>query len=242
VKVRLDRLLVDCKLAPSLEKAQASIRAGEVYVDDRIIDKPGTLIPPQSSIRCKEKCSYVSRGGLKLEKAIASFSLALAGKICVDIGASTGGFTDCLLQYGAARVFAIDVGYGQLAWKLRQDPRVTVIERFNARHIERTTLHGTLIDLAVIDVSFISLQTIIPPLVALFADKVEIVALIKPQFELPKVLVPGGVVKDPQLQKQAVEKIVAFCMTLGLRVGSTTESPILGPKGNTEFLIHLYSS
>ena len=242
MKTRLDQLLIDRELAHSLAEAQAMIGAGEVYVDERTADKPGQLYPSTAVLRLKEKCSYVSRGGLKLAEALAHFHIEIQDKVCVDIGASTGGFTDCLLQHKARRVYAVDVAYGQLAWKIRQDPRVVVLERFNAKNISAKDIHDDHPDLAVIDVSFISLTTLLPPLVSLFTGKVAILALIKPQFELPKRLVgEGGVVTDPSLHRQAIDKIVDFVERSGLGNHGVIESPILGPKGNREFLIYVTS-
>lgn len=240
MKIRLDQLLIDNDLVASLEAALSTILAGEVLVNEQIIDKPGTLVSLDSTVRLKEKCSFVSRGGLKLAKAIDAFSLNIHGKTCIDVGASTGGFTDCLLQHGAAQVFAVDVGYGQFAWKLRQDPRVVLIERFNARNIDRATVQHTAIHLGVIDASFISLTKLIPPLLPLFTQSAAIVALIKPQFELPRELVSGGVVRDSKMHQAAIDLVLDHAQSLGLHLGGVTESPILGPKGNSEFLIYLY--
>lgn len=241
MKARLDQLVIDQKLAQSLAEAQAIIGAGEVYVDDRIADKPGRLYPSTAVLRLKEKCPYVSRGGLKLAESLRHFKIDPANKICMDIGASTGGFTDCLLQHNARTVYAVDVAYGQLAWKIRQDPRVVVLERFNARKITAEDIQGNRLDLAVMDVSFISITTLLPPLVDLFVDSnAAIIALIKPQFELPKSLVgEGGVVIDPSLHRQAIEKIVTFAEKIGLTSHGVIPSPILGPKGNREFLIYI---
>ncbi len=233
--------MVERDFAPDIETAARMIGAGEVLVNDTIADKVGEQFPVDVSIRVKQKCIYVSRGGLKLEKGLKSFSIDPAGLCCIDVGASSGGFTDCLLQNGAARVYAIDVAYGQLDWKIRQDPRVVVKERFNARKITPDTFADS-IDLAVMDVSFISLTSIIPVLLPLFKDTVSILALIKPQFELPKEkITKGGVVKDPALHKEAIDKITAFGNAAGLKATGVVESPIKGPKGNTEFLIHFAS-
>jgi 23S rRNA (cytidine1920-2'-O)/16S rRNA (cytidine1409-2'-O)-methyltransferase len=242
LKDRLDQILIKRKIAPTIEIARAMIYAGEVYLDEQIADKPGWLYSEEVVIRIKEKCPYVSRGGLKLEKALSSFSISPAGLICADIGASTGGFTDCLLQHDARKIHAIDVAYGQLAWKIRQDPRVTVLERFNARNITAKDIDNELIDLAVIDVSFISLTTLLPPVSKLFAKNVAILALIKPQFELPRGDVgPGGVVDDSVLHQKAIDKIESFVQQAGLISRGTVTSPILGPKGNREFLIYITS-
>ncbi len=222
--------------------AKAIIYAGEVYVEDRPADKPGLLLPIDITIRLKEKCRYVSRGGLKLEKALSHFDISATGLVCLDIGASTGGFTDCLLQHGAAKVHAVDVAYGQLAWKLRQDPRVAVLERFNARNITAKDIQQDLIQLAVTDVSFISLTKIVPPIARLFAENIMILALIKPQFELPREDIgPRGVVDNPSLHQKAIDKIVAFVHQSGMSSRGIVPSPLLGPNGNREFLIHISS-
>lgn len=236
-KIRLDQLLVEKKIAVSLEKARAMIGAGEVYVSDTISDKPGILFSAECNIRIKKKCPYVSRGGLKLQKGLSYFKLSPAGKVCIDIGASSGGFTDCLLQHNAKKVYAVDVAYGQLSWQIRQDERVVVMERFNARNINRANI-DELIDIAVIDASFISITKLIIPLIPLFNQKLTILTLIKPQFELPrKKITAGGVIKDKELHDEAVAKIQLFIEQLGLLCRGVTESPILGPKGNKEFLM-----
>ncbi len=242
MKDRLDNILIDRKIAPTLETARAMIYAGEVYLGEQISDKPGRVCATDSPIRVKEKCPYVSRGGLKLEKALAYFRVSPAGLICLDVGASSGGFTDCLLQNNARSVHAVDVAYGQLAWKIRQDQRVTVLERFNARNITAKDINNEPIDLAVMDVSFISLTTLLPPVSKLFAQEVSILALIKPQFELPREDIgPGGVVSETSLHQKAIDKIKVFAEQCGLMSRGTVTSPILGPKGNREFLIHITS-
>lgn len=242
MKVRLDQLLCDCRLAPSLETARALIGAGEVYVEDRLADKPGTLYRSSANIRLKERCPYVSRGGLKLEKGLDHFHIDPTGWSCLDIGASTGGFTDCLLQHNARKVYAVDVAYGQLSWKLRQDPHVVVLERFNARNISSADIQHDEIRLAVMDVSFISITTLLPPVVRLFKEEVKVLALIKPQFELQRDDVGnGGVVIDPALHQKAINKIVQFILALGLINADVIPSPILGPKGNREFLVYITS-
>ncbi len=216
------------------------IYAGEVYIDEQLSDKPGRICSTDSPIRIKQKCRYVSRGGLKLEKGLSHFGISVDGALCLDAGASTGGFTDCLLQNNARKVHAIDVAYGQLAWKIRQDPRVVVRERFNIRNITPADIDHDAIDLAVMDLSFISLTTILPPIVNLFAHKPAVVALIKPQFELSRQEVgTGGVVSDPLLHQKAIEKIESFVEQIGLNSKGTVASPILGPKGNREFLIYI---
>jgi len=241
MKVRLDKLLLEKKLAPTRQKAQALIAAGLVLVNDKLADKAGIMVEYSAEIRVKETCPYVSRGGYKLEAGLSFFRIDPTDFICLDIGASTGGFTDCLLQNGAARVYAVDVGYGQLAWKLRRDPRVVVMERTNARNLTVADFKDR-IDLAVIDASFISLKILIPPLIKLFREKISVIALIKPQFEVGRGKVgKGGVVRDPALHQKAINEIIDFCKTLKLQSCGVTPSPILGPKGNKEFLIHLIS-
>ncbi len=238
-KIRLDQLLVQRKLSENISKAQAMIGAGEVYVNDAPSDKAGQSFSADVSIRVKEKCRYVSRGGLKLEKGLNYFQFNPTGLCCLDVGASSGGFTDCLLQNGAAKVFAVDVAYGQLDWKIRQDERVVVIERFNARKLTPEILQEP-VDLAVMDTSFISITKIIPFLLPLFKNSVQIIALIKPQFELPKHKVgKGGVVRDSELHQEAINLILDFADKAHLTSHGVVESPIRGPKGNTEFLIHL---
>ncbi len=242
MKIRLDQLLLLQGLASTLQQAQALIAAGQILVNDQPADKVGSLFAEDCQIRLKGKsCPYVSRGGFKLAAGLDHFQIDPNGLICADIGASTGGFTDCLLQRGAAKVYAIDVGYGQLAWKLRQDPRVVVMERTNARNLQAGDLKDPL-DLAVIDASFISLKTLLPPLLALFSGTVRVLALIKPQFEVGKgQLGKGGVVRDSDLHEEVVEKIRGVADGLGLVPVGVSPSPILGPKGNREFLIYLVS-
>lgn len=240
MKIRLDKLLVESKLVETRQKAQALILAGLVQVDSHRSDKPGTMVPVDSQISIKgQDCPFVSRGGLKLAKGLQHFHIVPDSLICADIGASTGGFTDCLLQNGAKKVYAIDVGYGQLDWKLRQDDRVIVKERTNARHLTPADFDEP-IQLAVIDAAFISLKILLPPLLPLFSPEIAILALIKPQFEVGKGKVgKGGVVKDPELHSQVIEDILAFTASLRLTSMGVTESPLLGPKGNKEFLIYL---
>ncbi len=239
-KTRLDLSLVAKGLASSRQRAQGMIMAGKVLVNDRPADKPGFGVADTDEIRITgEEIPYVSRGGLKLAAALEAFSIDVAEKICLDAGASTGGFTDCLLQNGAARVYAVDVGYGQLAWPLRNDPRVIVIERTNIRHMPGDRL-GEPVDLAVIDVSFISLKIVVPAVMKFLKPCASIIALIKPQFEVGKDRVgKGGVVKDPALHERVIEDLKKFFSDAGLSVGSVVSSPILGPKGNREFLIFL---
>ena len=240
-KERIDRLLVQKQLAGSRERAKALILAGRVLVDDHVVDKVGTQVLADSEIRLKgEDIPYVSRGGLKLAAALDVFELDVTGLTAIDVGASTGGFTDCLLQEGAAHVFAVDVGYGQLAWSLREDARVTNMERTNIRNLKPEQLHKS-VDLAVIDASFISLEKVLPPTLALLSPGSDIVALIKPQFEVGKGQVgKGGVVRDRSQHVDVIEKIKQYAIQLGCSIEAVSESPILGPKGNREFLIHLH--
>lgn len=239
MKIRLDKLLVNLGLAETRQKAQALIGAGQVYVNDMLADKAGSMFQTDCNIEVKGSgCPYVSRGGFKLARGLEYFNIEPAGYVCADIGASTGGFTDCLLQNGARRVYAVDVGYGQLAWKLRQDPRVVVMERTNARLLKPGDIPEPL-DLAVIDSSFISLKLVIPPLLVFLGEQQSILALIKPQFEAGKGKVgKGGVIRDPHLHQQIIDDILNFGSGLGLRNSGVVESPILGPKGNREFLVY----
>ena len=236
-KQRADVALVERGLCESRSKAQASIMAGEVYVGIRRIDKASELIKPEDDLHLKGAGSrYVSRGGLKLEKAIASLAADLQGKVCMDIGAATGGFTDVCLQNGAAHVYAIDVGYGQFAWKLRNDPRVTLMERTNARTLtpEMVPLHPTV---TVMDVSFISIRLILPVAASLMGDEGVFYTLIKPQFEAgPERVGKKGVVRDPKVHQDVLTEIVEFCPTMGWQVQALDYSPIKGPEGNIEFL------
>lgn len=240
MKERLDKLLVDRGLVASRERARALVLAGKVIVDDHRVDKAGYRIDVDAIIRLKgEDLAYVSRGGLKLEKALHEFPVTIRGRVALDVGASTGGFTDCLLQNGASRVYAVDVGYGQLAWKLRDDPRVVNMERCNIRSLTADKL-DLLPTLAVIDASFISLSKVLPSTLLLLAAEAEIIALIKPQFEVGRGQVgKGGVVKDPLLHQQVIENIEKLAEELKCSVEGVAESPILGPKGNREFLIYL---
>jgi 23S rRNA (cytidine1920-2'-O)/16S rRNA (cytidine1409-2'-O)-methyltransferase len=239
IKIRLDRLLVERGLAESREKAQAVIFAGQVLVNGRKLDKAGALAPEDAEIRILgETPRYVGRGGLKLEAALNEFGVSPEGKTALDIGASTGGFTDCLLQHGCKKVYAVDVGYGQMAWKLRQDPRVVVIERTNIREMDPSLVPEPA-DLAVIDVSFISLEKVIPPVLAFMRPDAEIIALIKPQFEVGKELVgKGGIVRDEAARTAAVARIAKFMSGRGLEVKGVIPSPITGQDGNVEFLIY----
>ena len=237
-KNRLDKTLLERGIAPTLEKARALILARAVRVDDAYPDKASALVSSDARINIKgEDNPYVSRGGLKLAGALAEFHLDVSGLVALDVGASTGGFTDCLLQAGARKVYALDVAYGQLAWKLRQDQRVVVIERTNIRHYDGADF-GEVPDIATIDVSFISLQSILPQVRQLLSDKGIILALIKPQFEARREEVGRhGVVTDQQVRKRIVDEIAGFCESLQLKVGGTYTSPLLGPEGNTEFFI-----
>ncbi len=238
-KVRLDDLLVQMGLASDIQQARGLIGAGEVRIDDQCADKAGLLYSEKCQPRLKIRCPFVSRGGFKLQGGLDAFSIDPKGLICADIGASSGGFTDCLLQRFAKKVYAVDVAYGMLDWKLRQDERVVVIERFNARKISRKQIPESL-DLAVIDAAFISLTKLIPPLVPLFEKQLAIICLIKPQFELPRKLIPkGGVVTLEEHHQLAIDKIDAFIKSIHLRVADMTTSPILGPKGNREFLVSI---
>jgi 23S rRNA (cytidine1920-2'-O)/16S rRNA (cytidine1409-2'-O)-methyltransferase len=239
-KIRLDSLLVQKGLTQSRERAKALIMAGKVLVNQTLVDKPGKLIPENDQISLKEKESpYVSRGGLKLAKALQTFEIDVQNAICMDVGASTGGFTDCLLQNGAARVYAIDVGYGQLDWKLRNDSRVIPFERTNVRHMEVDALPEKA-EIVTIDVSFISLKIVVPAIMKFTLDNATIICLIKPQFEVGKGKVgKGGIVRDPELHKTVITDLTQFFEQQCLDPINTIPSPILGPKGNKEFLIHL---
>lgn len=239
-KERLDKLVFDRGLAPSREKAKALIMAGQVVVNDHLADKAGLMVDVEAEVRLKgEPLPYVSRGGLKLAHALDSFGIDVTGLVAIDVGASTGGFTDCLLQRGASRVIAVDVGYGQLAWKLREDPRVVNLEKTNIRHLEPAGV-PELARIAVIDASFISLDKVLPSTLRLVVPDATIVALIKPQFEVGRGQVgKGGVVRDQKKHAEVVENISALAESLGLLVRGVCESPILGPAGNKEFLIHL---
>jgi 23S rRNA (cytidine1920-2'-O)/16S rRNA (cytidine1409-2'-O)-methyltransferase len=236
---RLDLLLLDRKLVDSREEGRRKILAGEVLVNDQSVTKAGALVEAGAAIHVKVNSRYVSRGGFKLEKALHEFHIQVGGKTALDVGASTGGFTDCLLAHGAARVFAVDVGYGQLDWRLRTDPRVTVFERTNIRRLEPNLLPAPA-DLATVDASFISLKLILPKLNELLAPHHEIVALIKPQFEVGKGKVgKGGVVRAPEEHARVIEEIQKTAAVLGYDNLGVTESPLLGPAGNKEFLIYL---
>lgn len=238
---RLDMLLVDRGLVESREQARRLIMAGAVVVNEQRVDKPGTSISLTAAIRVKDdaRSRYVSRGGYKLEAALQAFALDVHGVIALDVGASTGGFTDCLLQHGATRVYAVDVGYGQLAWSLRQDPRVVSLERRNIRLLDTAALPETP-TLAVIDASFISLTLVIPKVVELIAPNGMLIALVKPQFEVGKGKVgKGGVVRDPTLHAAVIAHLQAHAEQWQVEVKGLVESPLVGPKGNKEFLLYL---
>ncbi|MGC9522163.1 MAG: TlyA family RNA methyltransferase [Anaerolineae bacterium] len=233
-KERIDRLVVDRGLARSRSVAQRLIYAGEVLVDGALVDKPGTQVPADADIELKAKPPYVSRGGEKLAAALVRFPIQVEGRVAADIGASTGGFTDCLLQNGARKVYAIDVGYGQLAWRLRHDKRVVVMERTNARYLDSLPES---VDLIVSDVSFISLRLIYTAAVNWLRPEGDVVSLIKPQFEAGRENVgKGGVVRDPAVHRQVLEDITATMADLDLHLRGLMVSPLIGPAGNVEFL------
>lgn len=243
-KVRLDNLVVEKGFAPSREKAKAYIMAGQIYADNQKCDKAGMMIDPgKTKIEFRgEGLRYVSRGGLKLEKAMKEWGISLEGKICMDIGASTGGFTDCMLQNGAKKVYAVDVGYGQFAWKLRNDERVVNMERTNIRYVTPEQI-GNKLDFASIDVSFISLRLVLPVAHSLLAEDGEIAALIKPQFEAGREQVgKKGVVRDEKVHFSVVRNIVDFAQEIGFRVKGISFSPIKGPEGNIEYLMLLQNN
>ncbi len=236
-KLRLDQLLVQRGLCESREQAKRLIMAGAVLVNDRPISKAGTQVPVDADIRLKERPRYVSRGGLKLEAALEAFAIRPQGWICADLGASTGGFSDCLLQHGAARVYAVDVGYGQLHWRLRQDARVVVMERTNARYLQSLPEP---VHLVTIDASFISLRLLLPTAMRLLQPEGHVIALIKPQFEVGRTQVgKGGVVRDARLHRQVIEELAGWVQDQGWGGAGLHPSPLLGPKGNREFLIWL---
>ena len=240
MKERLDVLMVNRNLAPSREKAKALIMSGNVFVDGQKEDKAGTMFSEEVNIEVHgNMLRYVSRGGLKLEKALKQFPISLEGKVCMDIGASTGGFTDCMLQNGAAKVFAVDVGYGQFAWKLRQDERVVCMEKTNIRYVTKEQI-GQELDFASVDVSFISLTKVLPTAHELLTQGGEMVCLIKPQFEAGKEKVgKKGVVREPETQLEVIDKIIEFSLNNGFSVLGLSYSPIKGPEGNIEYLIHI---
>jgi 23S rRNA (cytidine1920-2'-O)/16S rRNA (cytidine1409-2'-O)-methyltransferase len=245
-KVRLDKLLLERGLASSRERAQALILAGSVLVDDQKVSKAGVLVSSSAGLRLLgENLKYVSRGGLKLERALDHWELAVSGSVCLDIGTSTGGFTDCLLQRGAARVIAVDTGHGQIAFKLRQDNRVRLLEKTNARYLTREQLGGESVDLIVIDVSFISATLVVPPVVSAALPNAKsdgagprLIVLVKPQFEAGREKVgKGGIVRDPDAHQEAIQRIRDCVLQLGARSSDVIDSPILGAEGNREFLL-----
>ena len=240
MKERLDLLLVNRGLAPSREKAKTMIMEGNVFVENEREDKAGSMFDTEAKIEIKgNTLKYVSRGGLKLEKALRNFGVDPTGYVCSDSGASTGGFTDCLLQQGASKVFAIDVGYGQLAWKIRNDPRVVVMERTNIRYVTLEDL-GEPLDLSVIDVSFISLGLVLPVVKTLLKPTGQVLCLIKPQFEAGKDKVgKKGVVRDPAVHEEVLQNFISLAKSLDFTIRNLTFSPVKGPEGNIEFLAHL---
>ena len=236
-KERLDLLLVKLGLAETRSKAQRLIMAGEVLVGGRVYDKPGRQVPCDAEVTVRQRPRYVSRGGEKLEKALEEFGIDVSGLVAADIGASTGGFTDCLLRHGARRVYAIDVGYGQLDWKLRRDPRVVVMERTNIRYLEGLPEP---VDIVTIDVSFIGLELVLPKAVELLGGEGEIIPLVKPQFQAGRGKVgKGGVVRDPEVHREVLEAVIKLAVDLGLTPVDAVASPIKGPAGNIEFLLRL---
>jgi len=248
MKLRLDKLLVERGLVPSRERAQALILAGKVLVDEQKIEKAGTAVGSDAAIRLLgEDLKYVSRGGLKLEKGLEHWKIVVQGKTCVDVGASTGGFTDCLLQHGAAQVIAVDTGYGQLDLNIRQDPRVQLLEKTNARYLSRDQINQA-VDLIVVDVSFISATLVLPAVVAAAFPEShseragrQLIVLVKPQFEVGRERVgKGGIVRDEAAQKAAVEKVRDAVLALGFSHTDVIESPILGAEGNREFLLYAH--
>jgi 23S rRNA (cytidine1920-2'-O)/16S rRNA (cytidine1409-2'-O)-methyltransferase len=242
-KVRLDKLLVERGLAASRERAHALVLAGKVMVNEQKVEKAGAAVDAAAEVRILgEDLRYVSRGGVKLEKALAHWHIEVRGRVCMDVGASTGGFTDCLLQHGVGRVIAIDTGYGQMAHRLRQDPRVRLLERTNARYLKPEDV-GEPVDLAAVDVSFISATLVLPAVIRAARGgarrRLEVVVLVKPQFEAGREAVgKGGIVRDPQVQMEAVEKVRRVLLELGAAQTDSVESPILGAEGNREFLLY----
>ena len=239
-KERLDVLLVSRGLAESREKAKAIIMSGNVYVDGQKEDKAGSNFPAEAVIEVRgNTLKYVSRGGLKLEKAMENFDVTLAGKICMDVGSSTGGFTDCMLQNGAVKVYSVDVGHGQLAWKLRNDERVVCMEKTNIRYVTPEDVADK-INFSSIDVSFISLTKVLGPVKELLSDDGQIVCLIKPQFEAGREKVgKHGVVRDSAVHLEVIEKVIDFAISIGFEVLNLEFSPVKGPEGNIEYLLHL---
>ena len=242
-KVRLDQLVFERGLTESRERAKTTIMSGVVFVNGQRMDKPGTPVASDVSVEIHgETLPFVSRGGYKLDKALKVFPVDPSGKVCIDCGASTGGFTDVLLQHGAARVYAVDVGYGQLAWKLRTDERVVNIERTNLRYISEAEIPEPL-DLAVMDVSFISIRLVLPAVQQLLKDGADLICLIKPQFEAGREAVgKKGVVRDPSVHKEVIRQILDFAASRSLRVEGLDYSPIKGPEGNIEYICHMKNS
>ncbi len=238
-KIRLDKLLLAQELVESRNRAQALILAGQVTVDGRVIDKAGQQVAQDADIQLKARPAYVGRGGIKLAGAIKEFAVMVTDKIALDVGASTGGFTDCLLQHGTKKVYAVDVGYGQLAWKLRQDSRVIILDKCNARYLKPGDIAKP-VSLVTIDVSFISITKILPSLIPLLTPDAEIIALVKPQFEVGKGKVgSGGIVRNTEKHAGVLNDIALFVSNLGLNVAGICRSPVFGAKGNTEFFIYL---
>lgn len=238
-RIRIDRLLVERGLVESREKATKLILAGDIFVDGERVDKAGALASPEVELELRGRSPYVSRGGEKLVHALDHFNVPVVGRICIDVGASTGGFTDCLLQRGATRVYAVDVGTGQLDARLRRDPRVVVMEQTNARALDPRIFpeHPTL---GVIDVAFISLEKVMPAVFGVLAPRADVITLVKPQFEVGRNLVgKGGVVRDPALHRQVVARLARYSVLRGWHVLGVTASPLRGPKGNREFFLHL---
>ncbi len=238
-KKRIDILMFEKGLAESREKAKSLIMAGQVYIDEQKVDKPGTSVSEDANIIVRQGAKYVSRGGLKLEKSMEKFDLVLNDKVCMDIGASTGGFTDCMLQNGASKVYSVDVGYGQLAWKLRCDERVCNLERTNIRHLDNSLIKDD-IKFISIDVSFISLKLVLPKVMELLNEDGDCVALIKPQFEAGRDKVgKKGVVRDIGVHKEVIENVFSFTREMGFKIIELDYSPIKGPEGNIEYLMHI---
>lgn len=235
-KQRVDALLVERGLAESRSQAQRLVMAGQVRADGQVVPKPSSMLPDESALEVVRGPRFVSRGGEKLEAALMGLNIQVQGLVCADVGSSTGGFTDCLLQRGAAKVYAIDVGKGQLHWKLRQDPRVVVMEETNARYVETLP---ELMDLVTVDASFISLRTLLPVLKKWLAEEGQLIALIKPQFEAGKKDVSRGkgVIRDPEIHRQVLSELLDFVYEQGLKLLGLMRSPVLGPKGNVEFLL-----
>jgi 23S rRNA (cytidine1920-2'-O)/16S rRNA (cytidine1409-2'-O)-methyltransferase len=240
-RMRIDRLLVERGLVESREKASKLIMAGDVFVDGERLDKAGALVPADVELELRGRSPFVSRGGEKLTHALDYFNLPVVDRVCIDVGASTGGFTDCLLQRGAARVYAVDVGTGQLDARLRRDARVVVMEKTNARALD-PRIFPEQPSLAVVDVSFISLEKVMPSVFGVLSPRAEVIALVKPQFEVGRALVgKGGVVRDPNLHRSAVGRLARYAVLRGWHVLGVTASPLRGPKGNREFFLHVCS-